>query len=322
MAFALLFFPRWGVNACIPSFILIPLGAWIYGRRIGLILILLSIPFQHLLSSYLYADLLDYYQYVLIGYITLIMLVYLAGTLKEQLAVIKKLSTNLDSTVAARNQELKSLSTDLLNQSESFRNTVGQKLHDEIGQELTGIQLFLSALSEQYQNENKAPPTELADMEAKSKEVHTYIRQAARSIFPVRLSAIGLKAALEELINFIGQTYSLKTSLIYLCQTQALLKTERLHIYRIAQETLLYLLKHSNPSRITVLVDIKEASAMLQITHDGRSISKKMRSASEMSLIQYRLNHLNGQVVISLHESVERIQYICTVHNQAHTSEK
>jgi len=321
MGYALYEFPKLGVTACIPVFFVITVGAWLYGRHKGLLLTLLSIPFQHLLTSHLYADQLDIYQYPF-GYIMLIILCVLAGTLKDQLTAIQTLNTYLDSTVASRNRELQTLSAGLLDQSEHFRNGVGQKLHDEIGQELTGIQLFISALSEQIKNENITPPEQLQILASRSSEVHGFIRQAARSLFPIRLNTIGLKSAMEELISYILKIYPLNISLSYKNHNEFSLTSQELHFYRIAQETLLFLLKNSNPTMIEIQVSIGNTFSMLEVAHNGNPIEEYMHSASEMRLIHYRLNELNGTALTVKDDHMERIRYNFKTHIEAIAGEK
>lgn len=299
---SLTLFPVLNINVCIPAIILAGLGAWLFGRTTGLLLMIPTLVFQAFLTSYLYADLLEVYQYKLGGFIVFLGVILLMGTLKKNYSAITQTNRKLDRMVDQRNCELHRLTSDLLNNTEHQRVTRGQGLHDDMGQQLTGVQLLCASMLNQLEQEDHKTIKLAHTLEKKACQVHNHIRRLARTLFPVRISQVGLLAALSELASGIGDLKPIDFKIEGASSLHGIPETTALQLYRICQETALHLVDNTNADLIRVHVHMDHIQYGLNIVHNGQ-IKENQACESIIKLIQYRLSQISGTQTESQIES-------------------
>ena len=184
VTFGLIMFPTLHESVEIPLIPLIGLASWCFGRKTGLILILPAMVYSYVLSNILYVDMSIYYETKGGGVIIMLVTAILIGNLRSSHDDLKTANRNLDRRVEERNAELSSLTAKLINDAESTRIIHAQILHDGIGQELTGIQLYCTSLAEQLVLERNPSASLAFSMRAKAEKVHDIIRKTARMLFP------------------------------------------------------------------------------------------------------------------------------------------
>ncbi len=294
MVFAWAMFPKWHINVAIPSIALAGVGAWMFGRLVGLILILPSILYHYILLSVIYADIFYIYQAKVSGITIWIIVVTLTGNLKKNLISIRSANENLDRLVAERNTDLAKLANDLLDRAENMRVATGQELHDGIGQHLTGIQLFSLALAENLATELNTSASLAYSLRNRARVVHSLIRRAARALFPVRMEETGLLPALEELSGCFHDLYGVEFTFSYEEPTTTIPQPLSIQLFRICQETTMALIKHSKATRIEAVLALSRTHCRLSLHHDGQPKGAKMHSSPEARLIEYRLAKIHG----------------------------
>jgi glucose-6-phosphate-specific signal transduction histidine kinase len=298
LVFNLIAFPRLRLSASIPVVALVGLGTWIYGRTIGLALIIPSILFHIFLTSILFADVLVFYQFKLTSYLLFIILVYLVGTFRHNHVRLIELNHELDQLVLSRNRELGRLADQLLDKVENQRIGYGQNLHDGIGQQLTGIQLYSTTLGTDLANANLTSASLAFSLSERARTVHNLIRRISRSLFPVQINEVGLRPALEELKAYLGETSAVNFSITYIGDTRLIPKEVAHQLFRICQETVLYILKQSNPESIMIECNVFDTVYHLSITQDGASVREQINASPQSRLVEYRVMQIAGELRI------------------------
>ena len=150
---------------------------------------------------------------------------------------------------------------------EEERARVARDLHDEVNQALTAILLRLEALS------HDAPPElcdELAELKRLVNQAMAELLQLARQLRPSALDDHGLTAAIDSQVRRFeaqtGVTVTLKTG----GDPSALAGEQQVAMYRVAQEALANVARHSDASRVEVEVEAGDGTAALRVEDDGR----------------------------------------------------
>lgn len=263
-----------------------------YGRRIGLLLIPPTLVFHAFLIDLNATD-LDYFQLKLTGIIFVISTVILIGTLRKNYDEIRKANSILDQEVEKRSLELQSLTSELLDKAEQRRVIRGQEIHDGMGQQLTGAQLMSTSLLDQLQSE-KNDATPLAErLVIQACDTQNHLRRIARLLFPIRISQVGLTAAISELADSLQEIRQIEFTIKDATEPMDVQEKNALQIYRICQETAMHIIINTNATHIEVSLAAKNNDCIIEIIHNG---TEKIKNGSDfiMKLIHYRLNQLTG----------------------------
>ena len=166
--------------------------------------------------------------------------------------------------------------------SEEERRRIGADLHDNVGQQLTAIELLGQALREELAGE----PTLAAQMGQICRFLQkalTQTRQLARGLMPVSQDARGLVDGLSELARQMSHG-SIRCDFICTAPVQIHDNTVANHLFRIAQEAVNNAAKHARARRITVRLSQSRDTVRLRIEDDGQGFTKSKKSAPSMGL--------------------------------------
>lgn len=149
---------------------------------------------------------------------------------------------------------------------EKERNELGRELHDNINQILATIKMYMGMAKEK----KEVPKDVIVSCYGYVTEAMEEIRKLSHSLVTPSLGDIGLKDALYELAEEINNTNKLKVELAYKTQTEKNIdKQMELMIYRIIQEQVNNILKHSQASKALISLIIDESSLVLNVTDNG-----------------------------------------------------
>lgn len=145
---------------------------------------------------------------------------------------------------------------------EEERKRIAQELHDGIGQQISAIKFYHESISEKLsEQENK--------MGFLLEQTANDIRSLSHQMMPKVLQEIGLDAALNELVNSIGENTDIKFNYTSSGYSKRLTAIVEVNIYRICQELLNNALKHSKASEVDVLFYKSEGSMFLVVSDNG-----------------------------------------------------
>jgi two-component system sensor histidine kinase UhpB len=183
----------------------------------------------------------------------------------ESRAVARAVNVMLDRL----DEERRQVSRRVLTALEGERRRVGQELHDEIGQRLTGILLELKPVA-------CASPTEL---EPRITQIQDEVRatldevgQLAWQLRPSILDDLGLVAALDALLSGIDEHADLELSSSFPAQLPPLDPEVELAIFRIAQEAVTNAVRHADASQVEVALTTSH-NLELHVSDDGRGVA-------------------------------------------------
>jgi two-component system sensor histidine kinase UhpB len=164
-----------------------------------------------------------------------------------------------------------------LRTQEEERRRIGQELHDEIGQRLTGILLELKRAA-------KASPAELRPgLLEVQEEVRSTLDEVGRVAWQLRpgiLDDLSLARALEGLATTVEEHGAVEVVRRIDARVPRLSSAAELAVYRIAQESLTNAIRHANARRIEVGLERLPQRVRLRVVDDGNGLEKDEMSGS------------------------------------------
>jgi PAS domain S-box-containing protein len=171
-------------------------------------------------------------------------------------------------------KQLRELSNHLQTAREAERSKISREIHDELGASLTALKMDLSWHGDTLAKMDPRFAEKLADMISKVDECIGTVRKIATDLRPSILDNLGLWAAIEwqaqELQNRMKIPCDLKMSVQELDMQQ----DEATAIFRIFQETLTNVARHSRATKVTIQVEATEHDVHMKISDNGKGMSE------------------------------------------------
>jgi two-component system sensor histidine kinase UhpB len=148
---------------------------------------------------------------------------------------------------------------------EAERVGIARDLHDEVGQLLTGVLLQLNGIA-------YAAPEHRSEIDETKEAVRRAldeVRRISSELRPEMLEQLGLVSALTELTTTFGRVTGIHVERDFDPSLPKLAPETELAIYRIAQESLTNVARHSHAGRVTITLERGPDSVVLRILDDG-----------------------------------------------------
>jgi hypothetical protein len=175
--------------------------------------------------------------------------------------------------------ERKILEKEILSIATEEQRKLGQELHDNVGQELTGLGLYVAALTKHLNALGNPSGTDESVLEQVRNtvavlsdglaEVGVHVKQLSRGLIPVQIDAEGLMVALAQLAHVTDQIEGV--SCLFDCPQRV--DTHDVdtstNLFRIAQEAVSNALTHSKGTEIGITFQNVDDRIVLEIMDNG-----------------------------------------------------
>lgn len=181
----------------------------------------------------------------------------------------------------------------LVHTEEETRKALARELHDEIGQNITAIQIQ-SRLVTRYTGAPGAVQAAGA-IETMALRIHHVTRQLLRQLRPPVPEEITLHDALEHLISeFAFAERGIDCRMDYRLTQPVQNDTVRFTLYRLVQELLNNIARHASAGQIRILVDQRDNAIALDIRDDGVGIPPGEHKGMGLRGMRERIHALGG----------------------------
>lgn len=162
----------------------------------------------------------------------------------------------------------------LVNAQEDERLRVARELHDEMGQDLTALSLGLKALEDagDLRDLKHSLPGIRKLVEQMSIQVH----HTASTLRPMLLSHLGLRQAVEDMVVTWSERLSVSADAHLEALADPLNDEAATTVYRVVQEALTNVARHSQAQSISVTAQISDDLLRVAIEDDGRGFDCKI----------------------------------------------
>jgi PAS domain S-box-containing protein len=204
--------------------------------------------------------------------------------------------------VRASRKLLQTLSHRFVQLQESERRLIAREIHDEAGQALTSLMVGLRLLEERAAR-NEPLVDHIADLKQTVDQVLEGLHRLATDLRPASLDHLGLCEALRQYVHTFSQQHRLAVQFetIGLEDDSGLPPEEAIALYRIAQEALTNVVRHSNATRADVLLERRANQLVLIVEDNGTGFEPAEVTAGDhlgLAGMQERAEMVGGSLVI------------------------
>jgi PAS domain S-box-containing protein len=198
--------------------------------------------------------------------------------------------------------ERKRLEREIIEISNREQQRIGSDLHDGLGQDLTGIALMLRGVAAQLRKEGSAARLEVEEVIGLVNNAIESTRSLARGLSPVSGERGGLAAALQTLAARASERYGVRVEFnANFDEPLRLSETSATHVYRIVQEALTNVIRHSRASEVTISLETASGELHLRVDDNGRGFAQTAPDSPEglgLKIMRYRAQMLGGDLIL------------------------
>jgi len=215
----------------------------------------------------------------------------------------RKSQTPADTVRKEREQVLREVLVHILRLQDEERRRIGRDLHDTTGQTLSALKMALASFERSGGEISKAPDqfneiTILADQALQE------VRSLSHLLHPPLLDEVGLSAAASWYVEGFGKRSGIESTL-ECAELPKFNKEAELAFFRVLQESLTNVLRHSGSKKVHVRIHSNGHKAALLIKDYGRGIPAEqltkfdqMGGGVGLSGMKARLRALGGNLRI------------------------
>ncbi len=196
--------------------------------------------------------------------------------------------------------KLKKLTQRVFDAQEEERGRVARELHDGISQILVGIRYTLDTARRRLQSSDNGAQDNLERGIDHLGQAINEVRRISRDLRPGTLDDLGLGPSLKALAEEFGKRTGIKITFNTVVFRNRLDDNSKIALYRIAQEALTNVERHSNATQVDIDVRGHKKGATLRISDNGQGLDQGQAPASGLGLrnMQERVEQLDGSLRI------------------------
>lgn len=194
-------------------------------------------------------------------------------------------------------QARRALTEKLIHTEEDTRKSLARELHDEIGQNITAIQI-----QSQLVKRTGGTPQVLdaaSQINELARRIHSSTRQLLRQLRPPVLDEMSFREALHHLVNEFafaerGITCRFDYQLAQPPENETLIFT----LYRLLQELLNNVCKHAQASEVNIVLKQRASQISLLVSDNGIGIPAQRMPGFGIQGMRERVHALGGELVL------------------------
>lgn len=196
--------------------------------------------------------------------------------------------------------KLKALTQRVLDAQEEERGRVARELHDGISQILVGIRYALDNTRRRFQRGDAAADDALQAGINHLGEAINEVRRISRDLRPGVLDDLGLGPAIKSLTDDFSERTGITVDVNTVVFRNRLDQDAKIALYRIAQEALTNIERHSGATHVTVDLRGHRDGATLRISDNGMGLPDDRVPYAGLGLrnMQERVEQLDGSIRI------------------------
>lgn len=206
-----------------------------------------------------------------------------------------------EKTLRDSEHELRQLAGQLMGAQETERRRISRELHDDCGQNLALLSVEIDLLRQSSLDTPIEMRRRLDELSDRVKQLSSSVHDLSHQVHPLKLEQLGLVAAVRSLCHDWAEGHGVLIDFVYR-EIPEVLRTEvSLCLYRITQEALRNLIKHSKTEFAQVELYREGDFLHLQIADTGIGFdvaALNFRSGLGLVSMRERLRLVNGQLRI------------------------
>jgi two-component system sensor histidine kinase UhpB len=207
-----------------------------------------------------------------------------------------ELAATFNEMLARLEAERREATGRVLAAQEAERLRIAQELHDQVGQELTAVLLGLSRVQSRSGDDLRE---EILAVQDGVRATLEDVRRIALELRPEALEDLGLPSALAVLAERFSERVGLRVSLAIARDLPELTSDDELVIYRVAQEAITNVARHSGAHAAEMTLCRENGSLLLIVRDRGRGLPAAHAPGTGIRGMRERATLIGADLTIS-----------------------
>ena len=198
-------------------------------------------------------------------------------------------------------EKLQALRNRLTRTQEEERSRIARDLHDDIGQRLALLTIDLEQMKLASQHDGLAFSNELESLVRTAGEITSDVHNVSRRLHPSQVELLGLAPALNNFCREFANRNSMRIEFTSACLTCKVAEEASLCLFRVAQEAIRNVHKHSGCREALVELDELSGWLRLRISDRGSGFEPASAEASQglgLLSMEERLRSMGGELFV------------------------
>lgn len=183
----------------------------------------------------------------------------------------------------------------IINAQEEERKRVAKDLHDGVGQQISAVHLNFQVLAQKIKTVVPELVPELENVKRLITETGADIRTVSHQMMPRALTEFGLVDAIQDIIDKNFSTSGITVRFEHQNMEKRLHQNIEIGLYRIVQELLTNIIKHSGATQAELQLFKTSAFVMLIVHDNGKGINNPSTGGMGMLNMNSRINAMKGE---------------------------
>ncbi len=199
--------------------------------------------------------------------------------------------------LAELSEQRSELAHKLIGTQESTLQYLSRELHDEFGQILTAIGSLLARVEKKAGQEDSPWQKDLREVRDIVQTTLESVRSLSQSLHPVMLDEAGVDNAIEWYVSTVERQNGIAIHYQKLGDPRPISNDARIHIYRILQEALNNIVRHSKAKEAWVRLQYEPQGLLLEVEDQGIGIqSNGLKRGIGLVAMRERAELLKGTI--------------------------
>jgi signal transduction histidine kinase len=230
-----------------------------------------------------------------------------------------------EEELLSNHHQIQRLSSELLTAQETERMRISRELHDELGQSLTLIKLKIGMIEMNLPGSQQSIRVLCDDASAHVDRAIENMRRLSRDLSPVTVEALGITSALQGIAEDFCRTGKIQITAEIDGIDNLLSLQHNILLYRILQEGLNNIIKHSGAGVANLSVKRRDGGIFFELADNGKGFDLEKDNRGErariggfgLTTMGERVRTLGGALIIqSRKDEGTRLHFMIPVGNK------
>lgn len=225
------------------------------------------------------------------------------GESVQMTAVLRDVSAHRRAEAELRkmNTQLRELSASLQDVREQERSHIARELHDELGQQLTGLKLDFSWLRTRLKEGRDADPSRVDEMKLALDQAIASVRRISTELRPPILDDLGFGEAVVWQAKDIARRSGLLLDMDMAAADRVQDKNLATALFRITQESMTNIVRHAQASQVHMGLHVEDQQLVLRVRDDGTGFVEARKGGVGLASMQERATAMGGTFHVGRH---------------------
>lgn len=233
--------------------------------------------------------------------VAIVTLVGVQGLLIFTLLAQRARRRRTEEALAESHRRVEYLAGRLITAQEEERHHIARELHDDLNQHVAALAIGISRLGHQLPAGNAVKP-QIDILKENTSRLSQRIRRMSHRLHSTVLEHVNLGAALEELRTELGDIEGVNANLHVIGDVDAIPPDAALCLYRVAQESLHNVVKHSGVTAAELALTVRPDTIELVVSDEGTGFDPDQQpdhGGLGLVSMEERIRLLNGTLHVT-----------------------